>query len=53
MQRKIMHFFLNWCWWDPWDAGVPLVTQFAFPCFCKFIAQKKDQLRFTYCKQPK
>jgi len=41
MQRKIVHFFKNWCWWDPWNGGVPLVPQFVFPCFCKSLLHKR------------
>jgi len=41
MQRKIMHFLKNWCWWDSWNAGVPLVSQLVFPCFCKSLLHKR------------
>jgi len=53
MQCKIVHFLKNGFWWDPWNAGVPLVPQLVISCFCKSFLQKKDQQRFIYCEQPK
>jgi len=40
MQCKIVHFFKNGCWWDPWNTGVPLIPQFVIPWFCKSLLQK-------------
>jgi len=54
MQCKIRHFYKNGCWWDPWNAGVPLVPQVVIPCFCKILLHKRRTNRGLFtAKLPK